>query len=127
MKSGAQLHDERHGDAGAGTLGVTTGVDVAKEVGLEVLEQKGRHTAGGVGAVLGIGYLAYEYLHGLAEAEKKGEEIRAAFDNDAVNVSLARTLALHPAFGELEAAKRASVGEASSKLSQTLNESRTRP
>jgi hypothetical protein len=132
MKSGTQLHKERHGTAGAADAGKSTAIGVAKEMVPEIIEHYGRHgVAGGaqaagrvagLGVVGGIGIFAYECLHELATAEKKGAEIRAAFDNDAVNVALAKTLAFNPAFGEVEATKRPGVSQASARLSAKLNE-----
>lgn len=133
MKPGAQLHKERHADGNGAEASKTVGIGVAKEVVPEVIEHHaGRHavagaarvggTVAGLGVIAGVGIFAYECLHELAHAEAKADEIRSAFDNDAVNVSLARSLAFHPAFGELEAARRPGVEQAAARMSAKLNE-----
>ncbi len=128
-KSGAQLHADRHAGGTKGMAAKETAIGVAKEIGPDIVAHKLAHhgVARAAGAEMlalpfAIGVFAYECLHELSEAEKKAEEIRAAFDNDAVNVALARSLAFDPHFGEVEAAKRPGVNAAGAKLSQKLNE-----
>ncbi len=129
-KSGAQVHAERHRGETPGGAVKDTAIGVAKETLPEIVGHKLAHSGAvraagiieGGGFVGGIAYLAYECLHELSAAEKKADEIRAAYDNDAVNVALARSLAFDPHFGELEAAKRPGVNQAGATLSQKLNE-----
>lgn len=129
-KSGAQVHAERHRGETPGRAVKDTAIGIAKETVPEIVGHKLAHAGAaraaaiveGAGFVGGLAYLAYECLHELSAAEKKADEIRAAYDNDAVNVALARSLAFDPHFGEIEAAKRPGVNQAGAKLSQKLNE-----
>lgn len=121
-KSQAQIWKERHGNDGP--------VDAAKHAGKAVLEHvfpdfadEGLHAGAGAGGLVIGGILKFygEMLHELEHAEKKADELRAAGDNDAVNVALARGLAFDPRFGEAEKAKRPGVEKATGKILETLS------
>lgn len=128
-KSGVALHRERHEEEtkakAAKAVGIGVGKDLGPEVAAHELARRGVARAANVDLValpFAVAYFAYECLHELSAAEKKADEIRAAFDNDAVNVALARSLSFDPRFGELEAARRPGVDRAGAKLSEKLNE-----
>jgi len=80
-------------------------------------------TGAGVGGLVIGGTLKLygEMLHELDRTERKAEELRAAGDNDAVNVALAAGLAFDPRFTEAEKAKRPGVEKAAAKVLETLN------
>ena len=121
-KSQAQIWKERHGDEGP--------LDAAKHAGKAIVEHllpdfadEGLHAGAGAGGLVIGGILKFyaEGLHELDRAEKKADELRAAGDNDAVNVALAKGLAFDPRFGEAEKAQRPGVEKATGKILETLN------
>ena len=106
-KSQAQIWKERHGDEGP--------LDAAKHAGKAIVEHllpdfadEGLHAGAGAGGLVIGGILKFyaEGLHELDRAEKKADELRAAGDNDAVNVALAKGLAFEATKG-LPPAQRA--------------------
>lgn len=121
-KSQAQIWKERHDGEGPGDAALHTGKGVGEHIVTEMVDHKLHPGAGGAGLVIG-GVLKFygEMLHELDRAEKKADELRAAGDNDAVNVALAKGLAFDPRFGEAEKARRPGVEKATGKILETLN------
>lgn len=126
-KSGTQLHHERNGEGTPAEVAKSVAWDVARDVGAEVFEHRlsssaaGQVVAGGA-FLYGTFELARICLKELSKAEAKGEEIRAAFDNDAVTVAVAKSLDFDPRFGGTEEASRPGVTIASRKFSTKLDE-----
>lgn len=118
---GAALHAGRNGTDwdGAVTTGKAVGGAVNDTLAGEIAEAVAP-AAEGAGTVGGVIAFAVTALGELARAEAKADEIRAAYDNDAINVALASGLAFHPGFGQAELAARPGVEKAAGKLLEAL-------
>jgi hypothetical protein len=122
MKSGRTMHAERNDDHGPASAGMHVTADTVLEaiaVGAEqVHAAKCEVAAEGVALLLLTGSIVYAGY----DAKKKAGEIRAAFDNDAVNCALAGNLAFNPAFAALEQHARPGVTLATGELSRQLQD-----
>lgn len=131
VKSGATLHRERHEDASASDVAEHVAVDGILEAVALGAERVAEYTALAsrvasyveAGAeLLSIAWLVKECGDALIDAESKADEIRAAFDNDAVNCAIAGNLAFHPAFAVAEQHARPGVIKGTTKLTLALQD-----
>lgn len=121
-KSGATLHRERNDDGTVRDVAESVATDGMLEAIAHGAEHVSKFALEGCLEVASIASLVKECGGALIDAENKADEIRAAFDNDAVNCALAGNLAFNPAFAALEQHARPGVVKGTTKLTIALQD-----